>query len=47
MLTKVHENQGPVKYILNYCKHMALIHQNIIYTIIMFHCKTYLNTDLV
>ena len=47
MLTIFHVNQGPVSYILTGCKHMVLIHRNVKITIIMFQCKTYLNTGLV
>ena len=46
MLTKFHEIQGPVIFFQLLCKHMAPIHQNVKNTIIMFQCKTYLNTLL-
>ena len=45
MLTKFHENQGPVTQFLTCNK--VLIHRNVKYTIIMFQCKTYMTTDLV
>ena len=47
MLTKFHENHGPLTYFPTYCKHMGPINRNVKYTIIMFQCETYLNTDLV
>ena len=46
MLTNFHENQGPVASFFNMMKYMALIHRNVKNTIIMFQCKTDLNTDL-
>ena len=41
MLTEFH-----VRHIfLTFLKPLVLINQNVKYTIIMFHCKTYLDTD--